>query len=198
MLLAKDLIDYVIAEVPRNTANQQHPMVNEGFNPAFPLSFLDRPGPQPRVTSNITTLTASNADRAPYVRVEWVDPRTETKAMRPLPKESRPVALGAMPAGDLELRLFDADNKVSDGAPEFKSGTEQFGSGHRYADSIESHLCCVNRIHAGLISATRASRRSISRDAARCRYRYLCGWGFLETARSRSWNCADFRPARTI
>ena len=111
VLGTKKLVDYIAAEVPKYTANQQHPMVNEGFDPAYPLAFLDRPGPPPRISSNPTTLALLNADRAPYVRVEWVDPRTQAKAMRVLAKESGPIALGAMPAGDIELRLFDAENK---------------------------------------------------------------------------------------
>jgi tetratricopeptide (TPR) repeat protein len=111
VLGAKKLVDYLAAEVPRYTANQQHPMVNDGFDPALPMAFLDKPGPAAPVTGNLTTLALLNADRTPYVRIEWVDPRTQTKAMRPLAKENRPVQLGAMPTGDLELRLFDAENK---------------------------------------------------------------------------------------
>ena len=111
VLNAKGLVDYVVAEVPRYTANQQHPMVNDGFDPAFPLAFLDRPGPVARNSGNLTTLALLNADRSPYVRIEWTDARTQTKAMRPLPKESAPIQLGAMAAGDVELRLFDTDSK---------------------------------------------------------------------------------------
>jgi tetratricopeptide (TPR) repeat protein len=101
----------VATEVPRYTANQQHPMVNEGFDPNLALAFLDRPGPPARITTNLTTLALLNADRTPYVRVEWLDSRTQSKAMRPLPKESRPIQLGAVTPGDLELRLYDSDNR---------------------------------------------------------------------------------------
>jgi tetratricopeptide (TPR) repeat protein len=111
VLGAKKLVDYLTAEVPRYTANQQHPMVNDGFDPGLPLSFLDKPGPAAPISSNPTTLALLNADRTPYVRIEWVDPRTQTKATRPLPKENKPVQLGAMPTGDLEMRVFDVDNK---------------------------------------------------------------------------------------
>src|SRR5207253_1922421 len=85
VLGAKKLVDYITAEVPRYTANQQHPMVNEGFDPGLTLSFLDRPGPMAPITGNLPTLALLNADRTPYVRIEWLDPKTQTKSMRPLP-----------------------------------------------------------------------------------------------------------------
>jgi tetratricopeptide (TPR) repeat protein len=108
---AQTVTRYVKAEVPKFTADQQHPISNEAVDPALILSYLDRPGPVSTVTVQ-TSLELKNTDRVPYERVEWQDPRYRSHVVRRLPKEKPSVQIGALPTGDIELNFARADNQT--------------------------------------------------------------------------------------
>lgn len=108
---AQTVTRYVKSEVPKLTADQQHPISNEAVDPALILSYLDRPGPATTLVVQ-TSLELKNTDRVPYERVEWQDPRYRSHAVRRLPKEKSTVQIGALPAGDIELNFARSDNQT--------------------------------------------------------------------------------------
>jgi tetratricopeptide (TPR) repeat protein len=108
---AQTVVRYVKSEVPKLTADQQHPISNDRVDPSLILSYLDRPGPTPSVTVQ-TSLELRNTDRVPYERVEWQDPRYRSHAVRRLPKEKSTVQIGALPTGDIELNFARPDNQT--------------------------------------------------------------------------------------
>ncbi len=108
---AEQVVEYVRMEVPARTANQQNPETNETYDPSMPLSYLDREGPAPVPPGSGTVLVLLNGQQSEYLRAQWVDPRNEAIAVRPIPREAGEVAIGPLQPGDLELTLFDAENK---------------------------------------------------------------------------------------
>jgi len=109
---ARGLVDYVQQEVPKQTANIQHPMANPDFVPTLPLAFLDRPGPSEKPAESRTTLLLLNAGRTRYSRVEWTDSVTQVTAVRPLSRDANDAMITAIPPGEIELRFYDAQNQL--------------------------------------------------------------------------------------
>ncbi len=108
---AKSVVEFVKAEVPRLTGNQQNPLSNSDFDPALPLAYLDRPGPV-RAEPVQTTLVIQNSNRSQFERVEWVDSRYRARAVRRLPKDVETVQISSLPVGPLEFKFAGADNQV--------------------------------------------------------------------------------------
>ena len=109
LVLAKDLVDYVKAEVPKYTADQQHPMSNEDFEPTIPLSFPNLPGPSPVMEAPQTYLALLNAGAAGYERAEWTEPATQSKATRLL--EARKEEIPSLQAGPFQLSLYGPEDR---------------------------------------------------------------------------------------
>jgi tetratricopeptide (TPR) repeat protein len=110
MVTARDLVDYLKAEVPRLTGFAQNPQVNVEFDPALPLSFPDLPGPVSKPNTSTAILVLENVNRGNYSRVEWFDARTQTKIVRPLPPDKQSTQIHFLSAGDFELRFYDNEN----------------------------------------------------------------------------------------
>ncbi len=111
LVRAENVVDFVRAEVPRWTGNQQNPMANDTFNPELPLADLERPGPEIFVRQDDTILLIDHADKTPYIRAQWVDPKNESIAVRQLPKDQESVPIPALAPGVLEVSFFDSENK---------------------------------------------------------------------------------------
>ena len=107
---AKDVVDFVRSEVPKYTGKQQNPMANAGFPADLPLAFLKEDPPQPRKDVDATSLVIQNVNRVTYSRVEWKDPRTQSKAVRQLPKDRERVQIAFLTPGELQLQFFDKDD----------------------------------------------------------------------------------------
>lgn len=110
---AKDLVSYVEAEVPKYTASQQNPVANEGFDPNYTLSYLDRPGPS-TVKEEDTFLRLENPKAKEFIRAQWTDPATESVAVRLIPPDKDSVDLGPLQPGSIQLRFFDRENHVQE------------------------------------------------------------------------------------
>jgi tetratricopeptide (TPR) repeat protein len=111
---AQYVVDYVMSEVPKYTGNQQHPMANESFDPALPLAYLDRPGPSAPESQEEaeSILEILNSDTRDFVRVQWTDPQTQSRAVRQLKNDGNTVRIGALVPGDLELLFYDSENRM--------------------------------------------------------------------------------------
>ncbi len=105
---ARRVVDHVLAEVPKYTGQSQHPVVNKDFEPSLPLAFIDKPGPPPVVLSASVTLEILNAGKSGYIRVQWVDPKTDAVAVRPLASDDSAVRLISLSQGELQLNFIDA------------------------------------------------------------------------------------------
>lgn len=112
IVLAEDVVRYVQMEVPKYTAFQQNPMVNEGYDPALPMAFLDRPGPEPRPVETETVLVILHADRAPFRRVQWLDPLTQAVAVRDLTSAPGALRIPSLRPGELELSFYDPQDEA--------------------------------------------------------------------------------------
>ena len=110
IVAAQRMVEYVQSEVPKYTGDQQHPVVNQDYAQALAVAFLDRPGPIEVVPGIQTTLTLLNVDQRSYTRVEWVDPATNSKAIRQLSGTS--IEIGSLEAGELEFRFYDPENRT--------------------------------------------------------------------------------------
>ena len=111
VVTAGEVVDFVCKEVPKYTGFQQNPMANDSYDPAQPLSFLDLPGPAPKVVESGTVLELVNLDESPFRRVQWIDPQTQSMAVRQLPRETGSLRLESLLAGELQLRFYDAENQ---------------------------------------------------------------------------------------
>ncbi|MEE8350205.1 MAG: tetratricopeptide repeat protein [Acidobacteriota bacterium] len=111
---AQHVVNYVTTEVPKYTGNQQHPMANDTFDPVLPLAFLDRPGPQPLESQekSETVLEILNSDRRDFVRVQWTDPATQSRAVRRLKNDGGAIRIGGLEPGVLELQFYDSENQI--------------------------------------------------------------------------------------
>ena len=108
---AQGVVDYVRSEVPKYTANQQNPMSNDDFEPGLILSYLNLPGPIPRISADTTRLIIVGAAALGYLRVEWLDPRTDSQAVQQVAGEDDDIEIVELQPGELELRLYDAENR---------------------------------------------------------------------------------------
>lgn len=111
VVTAKALVDYVRTEVPRLTSNQQNPVANEAYDPQMPLSMLDKPAPPPRVAGTGTILEIVNADKSAFSRVQWLDPKTSSVAVRQLPRDGSKVEIPSLLPGELALTFYDSENR---------------------------------------------------------------------------------------
>ena len=111
---AQHVVDYVIREVPKYTGNQQHPMVNVTFDPTLPLAYLDLPGPSAPESQEEAeaVLEILNSDQRGFVRVQWTDPKTQSRAVRQLKKDGSSVRIGSLAPGELELLFYDSENQM--------------------------------------------------------------------------------------
>ena len=111
---AQHVVDYVTSEVPKYTGNQQHPMANDTYDPVLPLAYLDRPGPSAPESQEVkeAVLEILNSDQRGFVRVQWTDPTTESRAVRQLKKDGGPVRIGSLAPGEMELQFYDAENRT--------------------------------------------------------------------------------------
>jgi len=110
MLTAGSVVDYVKANVARLTGSAQHPVANNDFDPGLLLSFPDLPGPIAKADTSATVLVLEKTNRSSYSRVEWFDPRTQTKVVRQLPRDRDSTQIGFLSGGRFELRFFDDEN----------------------------------------------------------------------------------------
>ncbi len=108
---AQELVSYVQRKVPELTAFNQNPVVNEGFDPEYPLADLDKPGPA-QIDENATFLRLENPTARELVRAQWTDPATESVVVRRIPPGENTVAIGPLQPGSLELQFFDRDNNA--------------------------------------------------------------------------------------
>ena len=108
---ARDVVDYVRSEVPKYTANQQNPMSNDDFEPGLILAYLNLPGPPPEIPAETTRLLITGAAAQGYLRVSWLDPRTDSQAIQQVAGEAGDIEIGELQPGELELRLYDAENR---------------------------------------------------------------------------------------
>jgi len=106
---SKSVVDYVKAEVPKLTSNQQNPMTNANFDPNLQLAFLDRPGPM-RMPPVQTSLLIRNTNRVAFERVEWFDGRLKARGTRRFPKEGDRVLINSLPPGEMELKFSGQQN----------------------------------------------------------------------------------------
>ena len=106
---SKSVVDYVKAEVPKLTSNQQNPMANSNFDPTLPLAFLDRPGPM-RMPAVQTSLLIRNTNRVNFERVEWFDGRLKARGTRHFPKEGDRILINSLPAGEMEFKFSGQQN----------------------------------------------------------------------------------------
>jgi tetratricopeptide (TPR) repeat protein/uncharacterized caspase-like protein len=111
IISAKYVIDYLNSEVPKYTANTQHPQCNPDYDPNLALSYLDRPGPPPKTEVAKAILEILNIDKRPFSRVQWIDPRNRSDAVRQLPRDQNAVQISSLPPGELELHFYDAENR---------------------------------------------------------------------------------------
>ena len=111
VVTAADLVRFVREEVPRFTANQQHPRVNTDFKPELKLAFLNLPGPEPQVLEAGSVLVLANAEKSTFSRVQWTDPKTDIPSVRQLSKDGGKNEIGSLLPGPLELRLFKPDDE---------------------------------------------------------------------------------------
>lgn len=107
---AADVVRYVLAEVPKYTANQQNPMVNDDYDPELPLAHLALPGPESLPRALETLLFLANLDPR-LVRVEWLDPQTHARTVQQIPDATTGLRLTGLQPGTLELQFFDRDNQ---------------------------------------------------------------------------------------
>lgn len=106
VVTADAVVEYVRAEVPRYTANQQHPMANEDYARDLVLSFPPLPGPQEPESPAEAILILTNLDLSSFHRLEWTDPRTGSRVLRRLEHDSAEVAIDGLRPGILNLTLF--------------------------------------------------------------------------------------------
>ncbi len=104
-LTAEEVVDYVITEVPRFTANQQHPMVNQDFDRSLALAYPTLPGPEPEVAAGGSFLTLIDGGLHPYDRIEWVDPISGAQVIRKIPSDAGKLQLGPLEPGIYTFRL---------------------------------------------------------------------------------------------
>ena len=107
---ARDVVNYVRAEVPKYTANQQNPMANDDFDPGLTLAYLDLPGPTTEVSAGATRLTIVGARAEGYERVGWLDAATESQVLLQVGAEGD-TEIAELQPGELELRFYDAGNQ---------------------------------------------------------------------------------------
>ncbi len=110
-LKAEDVVDYVMMEVPRFTANQQHPMVNDGYDRDLSLSYPQLPGPE--VTDQETEMCFVRLQTTgvqPYLRIEWADPLSGAQVIRPIPTDTSTLRLGPLQPGSYTFRLWQDDD----------------------------------------------------------------------------------------
>lgn len=111
IIQAADVVRYVLAEVPKYTANQQNPMVNDDYDPELPLAHLALPGPESFPRDPETLLFLANLDPS-LVRVEWLDPQTHARTVQQIPSDRVGLRLSGLQPGKLELQFYDRDNQA--------------------------------------------------------------------------------------
>lgn len=111
VISAKYVIDYLNSEVPKYTANTQHPMFNSDYDPSLELSYLDQPGPEPRPVLAKAILQILNIDKSPYSRVQWMDPVNRSDSVRQLPRNQSTIQISSLPPGELNLEFYDPEER---------------------------------------------------------------------------------------
>lgn len=141
---AGGLVDYLTSEVPKQTANQQHPIANRDFDPAMPLAFLDRPGAPAKAADQRAILLILNTGSTIYSRVEWTDPATQVTAVRPLSREANDAMISVGVPGNIELRFYDPQDQV-------RKVRVSLDSGNNTLDILTADLRSYRFIPAGPI-----------------------------------------------
>ncbi len=108
---AQEVVQFVKAEVPKYTGNQQNPVSNDNFDPGLALAYLDQPGPEIFAKQSDTILLLDHTDKTPYIRAQWTDPKNESISVRQIPRDQDSVPIAELAPGSLELSLFDDQNK---------------------------------------------------------------------------------------
>ena len=126
MVSALDLVRFVREQVPRLTASQQHPMINNDFDPNLVLAYLDRPGPQPREIEPAAVLALMGTGQSDYARIEWVDPSTGTQSVRRLSREDEVTRIGSLLPGRMELQLIDSQGQPHSTQLDLQPGLNEF------------------------------------------------------------------------
>jgi tetratricopeptide (TPR) repeat protein len=108
LVTARRVVDYVLAEVPKYTSNQQNPMANREFDPELPLANLELPGPGELDATDgpRTSLVIRNSALRGFARVEWADPLSGATVMRRIPDDVEEIPVEGMAPGAYRIRLF--------------------------------------------------------------------------------------------
>jgi tetratricopeptide (TPR) repeat protein len=128
---AAELVAYLRTEVPKGTGGRQTPMANEDFDAQMPLAFLDRPAspaapPAAAQAPPAAALTLVNVDQSPYVRIQWIDPNTQAVAVRLIQRGAKSFQIDSLAPGEIELLLFDSENRSRKIAVTLKPGSNSF------------------------------------------------------------------------
>jgi tetratricopeptide (TPR) repeat protein len=108
LVTARQVVEYVTAEVPKYTSNQQNPIANREFDPELTMSYPELPGPDEVFVTREpwASLVIQNSALRRFARAEWADPVSGATVIRQIPEDSEEIRVDGMSPGAYRIRLF--------------------------------------------------------------------------------------------